>query len=69
MTRALPLAALLAVLLSTSARAAAPDPRRAEAQERFDRGLRLLEKVGDPPARSPSFAAPTIWFPRRARCS
>ena len=49
MTRALPLAALLALLLSTSARAAAPDPRRAEAQERFDRGLRLLEKAGDPP--------------------
>ena len=49
MTRALPLAALLALLLSTPARAAPPERRRAEAQERFDRGLRLLEKVGDPP--------------------
>jgi hypothetical protein len=50
MNRALPLAALLALLLSASAHAAARDPRRAEAQERFDRGLRLLEKAGDPPA-------------------
>src|SRR3982750_2341324 len=69
MTRALPLAALLASLLSTPARAAPPEPRRAEAQERFDRGLPLLEKTGDPPGararfgRAYGLAPPTrTWF-------